>query len=472
MTYSYGDFKEALWTFTTKIIPSAPSHLQKSLLNIAWIMGNYSLSQEESEKLFFEIYEIWDKGSFKYEPRKELLAWCAWKLHVYLLFDQKEIAFQLFRQLMRTVRRGISEQDLNQLCSDSSTKFPLPRIPKEDIEFLYTLAKVCQSQRGGVTIRRLAGMQNLTHKKVEEYLTKFEITLGCIVAAEALGLYHLYVEVEIENEEKIYQFLELLKPFIIRSDFLSPLNQHLDGPKRISFRFHYPIEEKDQLFKWAIDNRVRLYRQIECHIYQNFNILHKESWHEKETSEEEQKIFHVTLINTKDQIEITEDIIRIIETYLIPTVFSKARVPATSDQLIPYKDLGILFGLREEQTRRMAARLFSNQILIRYFYSSILFSPSLMIEGPELELHTEAKKYLYARLESFLPFNEEIRTWEREKVYQLYSLDLSPDLLQKYSIRRIKRLHSGELPWIRADMYDFNQDSWKVPKLPTISDLL
>ncbi|MFX1513866.1 MAG: hypothetical protein ACFFCQ_14880, partial [Promethearchaeota archaeon] len=457
MTDSLSDLREAVWTFTNHIIPSAPLHLQESLLNIVWLMNNFFLSQEESEMLYLKIFEIWDSESLEIDQEKELLAWCAWKLRLYLLFDQKQTALHLFRELMKSVRRGISEQELLRLCSDSSTHFPLPKISEEDTKSLFRIAEVFQAKEGSITIKQLADLMHLTKGEVIDFLTKFEITFGCMVAAEALGLYHLYAEVEVQDLETLPQLLEYLKPFVIRCAILSGLQQSPNNPRRLSFRFYYPIEKQDRLFDWAIKNKIRLYRQSERHIYQNFNVLLKEFWFEKKTTEMEEASFQITLENSIDQIKLTRDILQIVETYLITTFFSKAQIPQKLNHLIPYSKLSDKLGLREEWSRHMAAKLFSKRVLVRYFYISHFFRPSFLLKGPELVLHTEAKKYLYARLESYIPFNNEIMTWERQKVYQLYSLSLSPELLQKYPTMKINRVFESQPPVISARMYDFDK---------------
>jgi hypothetical protein len=470
------DFRAALWTLTTRVIPKASPVLQSSLSKIAQLLGNYILSPEESEKLYHEIREIWFNEPLEIDPRINLLAYCAWKLRLYLIFDQTESAYQLFKELIGQIRHSDpSSEELEPICLPDSKRFPLPTIPVEHIEFLYTVAEACQQEHGSITIKKIAEMSAWTQQKVISYLNKLEMWFDCLVATEALGLYWVRAEIEIHSINIIPQLLHKFKPFTIRCEVHSP-RKHSKSftpsdfiPQRFSVEFLYPIDRQRELLDWGRKNNLILYRLIEHNLYQNFNVFFNDQWHGKKTTRLLKDAFQTTIDYPKDRIEITKELLRIIEVYKTPAAFSKVRIKGTTDTLLPFADLGTQLGLRENWARQIASNLFKQGILVRYQISYPLsFTPEMLLDGEELALHVEAQRYLYARRETLQPFKEE-RNGLDSKIYRLYIPEISPNM-QQMGFRMIKQLYHEQPPLILVNRYNFSKFCWKSPNLPELGD--
>ncbi len=470
------NFRAALWTLTTKVIPQASPILQPSLTKIAQLLGNYLLSPEESEKLYHEIREIWLNEPLEIDRRINLLAYCAWKLRLYLTFDETDTAYQLFRKLIQLIRHDDpSIDELEAIGFLDSESFPLPIIPGEDIEFLYIVAEACQQRKGTVTLKRLAEMTKYPIKNVISYLKKLEIVFGCLFASEALGLYDVRVEIDLHSNKQLLPLLEKFKPFAIRCEAHSPkqfsktVSLSNFTPERLSVEFYYPVNQQDSLFAWAKRNNLKLHIRFEQHIYQNFNVYYRDAWHAKKLTRIKTDAFQTTIENRKERIELSKAHLQIIELYLKQAVFSTGKEQGTIDGLLPFSNLGEHLGLREDWARHTAANLFNQGILVRYSLSLLVgFWPEIILEGNELSLHEKAQQYLYARREKLQLFDDE--TGSKTRLYRLYVPEISKQIMQQSGFRIIKRLYYAPPPLIQSTSYNFEEFSWNAPHLPEINE--
>ncbi len=472
-------FREAIWLFVAKTLPKMPVELQPSLADMAWLMANHFFSPEVSQKLYLRLQKIWLNRSLESNNQVELLAYCAWKLQLYLTFNQPEIAFSLFQEIIKVIRYNDHklETNLELCCIPNSKKFPLPRIPEEDMKFLFGISQACQQSQSNLTINYLANKMACSQKDLIWYLNKIKMVIGSLVAFEALGLYMLRVEIEISSNQNWPQLLERIKPIIYRCEaHTSPSKTPKENdlyPTQLSMEFLYPISQEKPLFKWAARNKIRVLRKVEQYLYQNFNVLYKDQWDPLGTTRLKSKGSRTSIIITSNKLEVNKRLLRITETYLKPAAFLGNRKAETADCLLPFHRLGSYLKMREKWAHKTAAELFQKRILVPFLYSELLrFDPEFILEGEELTLQDKAKSYLYTRGEMLQPFNVEKQAWnQHQKVFRLYVPKVSVSDFEEFEVRSLKRLYwASPRPLIQVNMYDFKKSSWKCPKLPDLHD--
>ncbi|MFX1514307.1 MAG: hypothetical protein ACFFCQ_17165 [Promethearchaeota archaeon] len=471
-------FREAVLIFIIKHLPKILPEVQPAVADMAWLIVNHFFSQEESKELFGKFQKIWELRSVESNYQIELLAYCAWKIRLYLTFDQPEKAFRLFQQITKILLyKGIAlDAELEACCLPISKNFPFPKIPEKDILLLFGVSEAVKQTKGNLTLRMIMKQTKYGFEELIQRLQNFEMNFGCLVAFEALGLYWLRAEVEINSQNNLQPLIERFKPYVYHCEFHSPLKRSYepceDGFKRFSFEFAYPIAQKNTLFEWARKNQVQLFRKVNERIYQNFNVLYKEGWTPKDTTIVKPGS-QITVDYNLNEIQLTKLVLQIIDVYQKVIFFSKGVEVDEVNCLLPIHRIGSELKTGVILARQETTKLFQQRILIPYFFSNLLVEPpEKIVEGTEFSLSDEAESFLYTRTETLQRCNEEKKGWE-EKIVRMYTPEVSPKLIKMSGFRTLQRVY-WEVPvsYVRVDRYDLEKSCWRFPKLPHIHDLL
>ncbi|MFX0209988.1 MAG: hypothetical protein ACFFDT_28665, partial [Candidatus Hodarchaeota archaeon] len=397
-------FREAIWAFTNNILPKISTELQPSVADIAWLIINHFFSPEDSEELYSKFQRIWGNRSVESNYHVELLAYCAWKIRLYLTFNQPEMAFSLFQQIAKTVVHKVAnlKSELEKCCLPTSKYFPFPKIQENDVSLLYGIAETFRQTQKNLTLRLLANRLKTPFEELLLQLKRLEVVFGCMIAFEALGLYWLRAEVEINSFHGLQRLIERFKPLAYRCEIHDQF--HNDDTTSFSVEFTYPIAQKKILFEWASENRIRLYRKVNEQIFQNFNVLYKEPWSPKDVTVVKPGIQTIFEYNI-DVILLNKLILQIIDIYQKLVFFTESQKIDEINCLLPIHKIGSQLKTNVVVARQEATKLFQQRILIPYFYSNLLhFTPEVVLEGNEKILHDEAQAFLYARTEALQQF--------------------------------------------------------------------
>ncbi len=473
--------RDAIIIFIDKIIPRISPDLQPLLANLAWLMANHFFSPEASQELYLKLQRIWHDESLTTKEQTELLTYCAWKLRLYLTFNQPKTAFELFQHITKTVQ--YRENNLGDVlkvhCLPRSESFPLPKIPKEDIRFLFNVGELIQQTQSNLTVPRIADHINFSREETVSLLRKLEMVFGCMIAVEALGLYWIRAEINIPPYYNIMELVERFKPFAYRCEahsLPSKLNKGSDfQPDRLSVRFLYPITCKNDLFSWARKNGVFLLRNVEEHLFQNFEVLNEERWHPLAVSPLKTNTQKISIKYNANKTEVNQRVLQIVDTYLRPASFIGTGKIEPADFMLPLHRLGEYLKMGRSQAYQIVTTLFTQQILVPFFLSDLLlYTPDKILEIPEVLATDEARGYLYARSHMYYPLNEEKRDWdESRKITRLYVPEIVPRSLEKYDFRTVKRLfYASPRPALQINSYNVYSADWNPPKLPRLNDLL
>ncbi|MFX1511121.1 MAG: hypothetical protein ACFFCQ_00845 [Promethearchaeota archaeon] len=471
-------FRESLWTFTTTVLPKISPTLQPSIADIAWLIVNHFFTPVDNEELYLKYVKIWKNRPVESNPSVELLAICAWRIRLYLTYNQPEMAFKLFQQITKTVlhKRPFLDSELETCCLPTSKRFPLPKIPDSDISLLFDLGEILKQTKENLTLRTFTKQINIPFKELISHLQRLEMVFGNMVAFEALGLYWLRAEVKINSNRSVQPLIERFNPLAYRCELHSTLMKYQEGHEnnieRFSIEFAYPIDQEDVLFEWTIKNKIKLYRKIKEQLYQNFNVLYKDPWHPMDVARSK-NAFLITFKHNLDRITLNKQLLQIIEIYQKIKIFSKGIEIDEADCLLPFHKLGAHLKMDVAKIYQKAPNFFQQQILTPYFYSRLLgYTPEKVVEGSESLLHDEGKTYLYARGESLQPFIEEKKSWT-DKIFRLYVPNISSKLIELYGFRALKRVFWDVPPYfVHVNRYNIKKSCWQYPKLPNIQDLL
>ncbi len=471
-------FREAIWAFTANVLPKISPELRPAVADIAWLIANHFSSPEDSEELYTKFQKIWDNRSPEPNYRVELLAYCAWKIRLYLTFDQPKIAFRLFQQITKAILHKPTALvfELESCCLSSSNNFSIPKIPEEDISTLFGIGEACEQIKGNLTLNKLTKQMKIPLNELNSYLQKFEMAFGCMVAFEAIGLYWLRAEVQVNSFHHLQQLIERFKPLAYRCEVHGSLKRSHEGFDgdliRFSTEFAYPIAQENKLTEWAGKNRVQLYRRINERIYQNFGVLYKERWTPKDIARAKYG-FQTEFEYKTNEILLDKRLFQIVKTYITPIAFYKDMKVNELNCLLPFYKLALHLKTDVTGVHQEATKLFQKRILTPYFYSNLLhYSPEKILEGNQALLHDEAQGFLYARSEMLESFNKENQIWD-ERIFRLYVPDVSPKLLELHGFRALKRVYWTKISnSIQENWYNFKISCWQSPKLPHIYDLL
>ncbi len=471
-------FREVIWTFTTTVLPKIPPILQPSVADIAWIILNHYFTPADNEELYFKYEKIWKNRPIEPNNHVELLAICAWKMRLYLTYNQPEMAFKLFQQVTKTIlhKGDTLDSELEACCLPTSERFPLPKIPDTDISLLFDLGETFKQAKENLTLRSITRKMNISLENLKTHLNKLEMVFGNMVAFEAFGLYWLRAEVEIDSNHSVQPLIERFKPLAYRCEVHSPLVKshevYDNDSTRFSVEFAYPIDQTHVLFEWAIQNKIKLFRRVKEMLYQNFNVLYRDPWHPMDIIPS-RNAFLITFTHDLNRIALNKRLLQIIEVYQKLRIFSKGNEGDVADCLLPFHKLGAYLKMDVATVYQEAPTLFQKQILVPYFYSSFLgYTPEKVIEGNESILHDEAKGYLYARSEAIQPFIKEKNSWD-DKIFRLYVPEILPRLHELYGFRTLKRVYWDVPPcFVQVKRYDMKRSCWQYPKLPSFRDPL